>query len=163
MTPEMRATALAVTLLEGWEWPRYMPVVVTEVYGEEGTRERRGVFLSYGRNLGKKGHRLVVALPPISGEEGQVEPANIVEVTTPECIPDLTDPAAAGLMLEMLTGADREMEFDMVRDPSVRSRTGEPSWCACICPPGEGDLLVGWGPTFSEAVADLALRRGKWS
>jgi hypothetical protein len=160
MTPEMKTTALALTLLDGWKWPQYLPTVVTEVYGEDGTRERRGIFLAYGRSLGPKGYRLVVALPPLLGEDGaQTDPANLVEVASPQCIPDLDSPATAGVLLEMLQEAVPGTWFEIEYSPDPSSNAPWVAWRYC----DEEANLSGVGTTFAEAVADLALRRGRWT
>lgn len=73
------------------------------------------------------------------------------------CVPDLTDPATAGAMAQMLAEAEPDMEVAHL-PPSA---DWEHPWSACTSP-ADTRWHSGVGATMGEALARLVLARGGW-
>lgn len=71
------------------------------------------------------------------------------------CIPDITDGATAGAMLDVLSQAEPDLELASFRGLGLRP------WSACASP-SDTHWYAGTGATMGEALARLVLLRGGW-
>ena len=73
--------------------------------------------------------------------------------SVPGWLPDITDPATGGVLLSLMN------------DPSLelgRGQDGAPAWYCLVCP-DDGEWVPGYGATPGEAIARLAVARGRWA
>ena len=96
-------------------------------------------------------------LSPASGRGVHLQepgsPSGICGAPPAGWLPDLTDPATGAALLSLMT------------DPSLelgRGRDAAPAWYCLVCP-DEGEWVPGYGDTPGEAIARLAVKRGRWT
>ena len=142
MTPDLRTLTEQAIALPGWKW---LPGMLDDVHKMRVTKVHAEIGAVELLNSDTSGGRVTL----FRSRE---------DIRRLEMRPDITDPATGGVLLWMMEQA--ESGFELARTPGEAHK--DDPWCA-LASPDAAEWVTGYGATFGEAIARLAVKRGGWA